>query len=195
MKRRRRGFSLPETMTVMTVTGVMLGVAVPKFGAMMRSNQLEKHTRALAVAIKRTRTLAVSGMIIEEGPPLVRATVAGIRVDTPYRYSVFVDRDGDSTNFNELDVVTVDIPEGPIRIYKPEPGTQVRFEKNGSTTTTRFVIADPDKRQYRSIELTAGGQVRVQPVDETQSSATKQEEPPPDQTSGTNRPARPNGYP
>ena len=162
---------MPEIAVTMSIAAFMTAMAIPRFSSMMRSNQLDDITRTLMQDVKRTRALAAAGKTISEGPPRIRAQFAGIRIDSPYRYSIFIDPDDDSQNVDTIDVHTVDLGEyggeANVRVLYPVPGSQIRFSKDGGTTAVLIVVADLGKHQKRVIEVTAGGQTRVRPYDDT----------------------------
>jgi Tfp pilus assembly protein FimT len=167
----RRGSSMLELLVVVSITGLLAGLALPQVAAQLRESRLNTMTRRLATDIRRTRALAVSGRLISgaSGPSTsVKARVAGIRFDSATRYSVFLDPDEDPGNFNEIDLKTVDLEEidleGNFKITQPVAGTQIRFRRNGSTTVQELVVADPGQNKRRSIVVTAVGQTRIKPI-------------------------------
>lgn len=167
----RRGYSMLELLVVISITGLMAGLALPQVAAQLREGRLNTTTRQVANDLRRARALAVSGRVItaSSGPMAsVKARVAGIRFDSATRYAVFLDPDDDPANFNEVDVKTVDLEqidlEGHLLISQPATGTQIRFRRNGSTGRQELVISDPGQNKRRRIVVTAAGQTRITPI-------------------------------
>lgn len=160
-----RGFSVIELLVVVSIVAIGTALAAPHFATSMRDKKLSAASRALISDIKRTRAVAVSARALSNGQ---RAQAAGLRFDTSTRYAVFIDPDDNAQNMNEIDLETVDLldiaSDGAVRIISPGPGTQLRFRRDGSTTTSYLLIGDPERRKRWQIEVTAAGQVRLEPV-------------------------------
>ena len=169
---RRGGFTVPEMLVVVAILALMAGLAIPKLSEGMRRNKYDKLARNFVRDIRRTRALAATGRVIEMDTTTnaapVRARVAGIRIDSPTRYAIFLDPDTDDSNYNEVDIELIDLeledPTGAMKIQSPAPGTQIRFLRTGSTHTTNIVFMDTETQKMRSITLTAGGQTRVEVI-------------------------------
>jgi type IV fimbrial biogenesis protein FimT len=56
---RQRGFNLLELMVAITVLGVLLGIGVPSFTQMMRTNRLAEQSNSLVAALSYARSEAV----------------------------------------------------------------------------------------------------------------------------------------
>jgi prepilin-type N-terminal cleavage/methylation domain-containing protein len=162
---RTHGFTLPEIMIAVGIAGMLAALAVPRFGDMVHRSRLNGTARSLAADLKQARSLAVTRRVLQPGTDGPRAVQAGLRIDGPTRYALFLDPDDDPTNLNEVDVQLVDLTSidasGGLRIEAPAPGTQIRFDPDGSTTATELVLTSAAGGGSRHIELTGGGQTRV----------------------------------
>lgn len=161
------GFSTAELVVTLGVLSVVSAIAMPRMSEALRANRLNSVSRQVLGDLRRARGLAVSGRTIDEGPPALKIRAAGIRIDTPYRYSVFIDVDDDPENFNEVDVHTIELdkidPQGTLQITKPAAGTRIRLDRRGGTRRTiSVVIEDAGRGRSRQILLTSGGQARLE---------------------------------
>lgn len=163
---KRRGFSLSEMLIALTVISMAGAVTVPMIATMTRESRLNSEARLIIVSLRRARQLAaVSPKVQVASGVEQRARVAGIRFDSPTRYAIFVDPDTDPANFNEVDMETIDLADRDrqqkSRITAPALGSQIRFERNGTTSAATIVVEDSERGRKRIISLTAGGQARL----------------------------------
>jgi len=164
--KRNHGFSVAELAVTLAVFSVVSAVALPRVATVMRSQKINSVARHVLGDLRRARAVAASGRVIDEGPPIRRIKAAGIRIDTPTRYSVYMDLDRDPDNSNDVDIRTVDLadidPEGTLQISEPTAGTKIRFGGDGGTDQTiTFVIENVTEEREREILLTQGGQARL----------------------------------
>ena len=85
-----RGFSLPELLVVTAVAALLLGVALPDLGALLRAQQLRTATNDLFGAIGLARAQAIAR---NERVTMMPRDPGGI--DWTQGWTVFVDRDND----------------------------------------------------------------------------------------------------
>jgi prepilin-type N-terminal cleavage/methylation domain-containing protein len=166
MKQRRRlGFSITELLISVSILSLGAAVTLPTFTKMVRANRLNAEARAFMTTLRRTRGLAAISPNIQLTGSTIRARIAGVRIDSTTRYAIFLDPDTDPTNQNEVDYETFDLTdrdrEQKIRITIPSPGTQIRFDRFGTTSSQTIKIEEVERGLKRVINLTAGGQARL----------------------------------
>jgi Tfp pilus assembly protein FimT len=162
--KKRLGFSLLELVTVMVIITATVAMSVPLFARSARRDDLRKASRGLAADLARSRSLAASGYRTNVSPPWLpgdRTMNAGIVINGPSSYSVFIDKDATS-NGNEITVAVVTLPNF-VTIAAPPAGTEIRFRPNGTVVNvSNVVVTDNQIGLSRTVVLTGGGALRVQ---------------------------------
>ncbi len=87
---RRRGLGLAELLVVLAVTGVLLALGLPNFGAMIARQRLRTAANDLFAAIELTRSQAIA-----RGRRVMMAPLDPAGRDWLQGWAVFVDRNGD----------------------------------------------------------------------------------------------------
>jgi type IV fimbrial biogenesis protein FimT len=109
--KRERGVTLTETLTVITIAGVMLALAMPDMSVLIRRQQLKAISSDLMGALRLTRSEAIA-----RGERVVMAPVDPDGVDWSGGWIVFVDRDGDRRpgGADEIIAVHAQVPAGIV---------------------------------------------------------------------------------
>ena len=164
------GFTLVETMVVLAITAILMGLAVPSMRSMIERNSVNQSVDHLLSSVSFARAEA-----IKRGFPVLLCRSTGAETGTPAcsastdwstGWLVFVDLDGDN-NF--------DSTKGDVLLR-----VQGSLEKNGALTQkihkilqfrptgtlnppTSFTVESPsrDSSVARGVCLTAGGRARV----------------------------------
>ena len=101
-KKAPQGFSLTELLVVSAIAAILLGVAAPNLGALLRAQQLRTATNDLFGAINLARAQAIAR---NESVRLMPRDAAGS--DWTRGWTVFVDRDGDGLPGAGEDILAV----------------------------------------------------------------------------------------
>ncbi len=133
----RRGFTLVETMMVIVLAGMLLGIALPRFREQRRRYQLDTAAHQLAGDLRR-------------------AQVEAIRRNQP----VTVERINDST-YN-IDFVGDRLFEGSVKFSTALSADSVRLAAFGPPTTgARSFVVQRDGAQ-KTVTVSAAGLITVQ---------------------------------
>ena len=97
-----RGFSLPELLTVMAVSAILLGLALPDLGALLSAQQLRAATNDLFGAIGLARAQAIA-----RNEPILLLPRDAQGIDWTQGWTVFADRDGDGLPGAGDDILSV----------------------------------------------------------------------------------------
>ncbi len=101
---RQRGFNLLELMVAITVLGVLLGIGVPSFTQMMRTNRLAEQSNSLVAALSYARSEAVKrGFRVSACPGAGNACTGG--TDWNAGILVFTDDTGTTGTLDGADAV------------------------------------------------------------------------------------------
>ena len=100
--KHQEGFSLPELLTVTAIAAVLLGVALPELGALLRAQQLRTVTNDLfgAIGLARAQAIARNERVLV----LPRDTGGA---DWTQGWTVFADRDGDGLPGPQDDILAL----------------------------------------------------------------------------------------
>lgn len=163
--RYRRGFTVLELVVAVAILAVIAGLAVTAYTRLIERQRLSTATRRVAGVLRQLRSLAVSG---GRHPSLGMSEIrsAGIRLASPTRVVMFVDRDEDAGNGNDAAIGEVDLTEidrqGLIEVAAPAGGQRFTFDREGTVNPGRIEVTDRGSGMTRAIELTAAGQVAIE---------------------------------
>ena len=150
------GFSLPELLVVTAIAAVLLGVALPNLGAMLRAQQLRTATHDLFGAIGLARAQAIAR---NERVLVMPRDAAG--VDWAQGWTVFVDRDGNGVAGAGDDVLAVHeaLPAGVATAFaftSPAAPYYIAYNGAGRSCST----AGSGTARWGTLSLFHGGAVR-----------------------------------
>ena len=151
-----RGFSLPELLVVTAIAAILLGVALPDLGALLRAQQLRTATNDLFGAIGLARAQAIAR---NERVTVMPRDAPG--VDWAQGWTVFVDRDGDAVPGPGDDILAVReaLPDGFAAAFAfTSPAAPYYIAYNGagrSCTATNGGAA-----RWGTLSLFHGGAIR-----------------------------------
>jgi len=155
-RRHRPGFSLVELMVALAVAGVLLGVAAPDLGALLRTQQLKSASGDLFAAIGMARSQALArGQVVK----LLPLDAAG--ADWTRGWRIFVDRDGDGQSGALDDIIAEHgpLPAGLAIAFAftgPAPPYYIAYNGAGrSCKDTNSAAA-----RYGTLSLFHGGAIR-----------------------------------
>jgi type IV fimbrial biogenesis protein FimT len=151
-----RGFSLPELLIVIAVSAVLLSVALPELGAMLRAQQLRTATNDLfgAIGLARAQAIARNEHI------LVLPRDAG-GIDWTRGWTVFADRDGDGLPGAGDDILAVHeaLPVGVTAAFaftSPAAPYYIAYNGAGRSCSTAGNAA----ARWGTLSLFQGGAIR-----------------------------------
>lgn len=152
----RRGFSLPELLTVLAIAAVLLGVALPDLGAMLRARQLRTATDDLfgALGLARAQAIARNERIL-----LLPRDATG--TDWTQGWTVFADRDGDGLPGAGDDILSVHeaLPAGVSAAFAfTSPAAPYYIAYNGAGRSC--AVAGRATARWGTLSLFHGGAVR-----------------------------------
>jgi type IV fimbrial biogenesis protein FimT len=151
---RSAGFSLPELMTVLAIAAVMLALAAPDMGQMIRSHRLKAAVNDLFGAIGLARSEAIT-----RGVTVELAAAGG--ADFSRGWAVFIDRDGDRRPGagDELIMAHGPLPDG-IAVGSTFAGQQdgmyIAYNGGGRSCSDTSSLA----ARWGTLSLFMGGQTR-----------------------------------
>ncbi len=121
--RCRPGFTLPEVLTALTVTAILLSLAIPSFYRQMQTNRIRTQANEIVAGLHHARAAAIRGnhtvMVCESGD--LDACTGG--ADWSLGWIVFVDANGNNRR---------DADEPRLRVHAAAgPGIQVDFNGAG----------------------------------------------------------------
>jgi type IV fimbrial biogenesis protein FimT len=154
--RLKRGFSLPELLIVVAIAGVLLGIALPDLGALLRAQQLRTASNDLFGAIGLARAQAISR---NERIVLMPRDAAG--VDWAQGWTVFADRDGDGAPGAGDDVLAVHeaLPAGVGAAFAfTSPAAPYYIAYNGAGRSCG--AASSASARWGTLSLFHGGAIR-----------------------------------
>jgi type IV fimbrial biogenesis protein FimT len=154
--RSGRGFSLPELLIVTAVAAILLGVALPDLGALLRAQQLRTATNDLFGAIGMARAQAIAR---NERILLVPRDADG--VDWTRGWTVFADRDGDGAAGAGDDILAVHeaLPAGVSAAFAfTSPAAPYYIAYNGAGRSCG--AASSASARWGTLSLFHGGAIR-----------------------------------
>jgi type IV fimbrial biogenesis protein FimT len=154
----RPGFSLPELLTVTAVAAILLGVALPELGALLRAQQLRTATNDLfgAIGLARAQAIARNEHI------LVLPRDAG-GIDWTRGWTVFADRDGDGLPGAGDDILAVHeaLPLGVTAAFAfTSPAAPYYIAYNGAGRSCSWSGAGSAAARWGTLSLFHGGLTR-----------------------------------
>lgn len=160
---KTRGFTLLEVMVVVAIVAIMGTIGIVSFTRMRQKGDMRDASSAILNDLRRARSIAKSGAIPPGSlPPGQRTMQAGIRIQNPTTYTIFVDNDG-LANGTEADLEVVNIQQayGPnFQIVQPAAPAEIRFRRNGTLNlpaNVDVVLQDNYDGSQRTITVTYGG--------------------------------------
>ena len=162
-RRRPRGFSLFEMVTVLAVAGVAAAAAVPAFQRMRDRGRMRTTAKVVAGHIEEAKTIARSGRAGYAGwTDEDRVVQAGIRFRPPDQYELFVDANHQADGAGEEVVTKVKLDSR----YTLRPGTsELRFRRNGTlvdASEIEIALEDEQAGLEWTVSVVYGGRVRVE---------------------------------
>jgi type IV fimbrial biogenesis protein FimT len=151
-----QGFTLTELLVVLAIGAILLAVALPDLGAMLRAQQLRAATGDLFEAIGLARAQAIAR---NERIKLAPRDAAG--ADWSQGWTVFADRDGDGAPGPGDDIIAVHGPLPPGLTFDfgftgPAPPFYIAYNGAGrSCSDTSSAAARPG-----TLSLFHGGAIR-----------------------------------
>lgn len=166
---RSRGFTLIELMITLMVVGVLVGVAVPSFQALMTRNRLVAEINELVGTLQFARSEAVKrgqDVVVCKSATGLTCTTSG---NWEQGWMVFVDVDGDGAYDSGEEIINVvsalsGAAKGDVLSGSGDPVNRVRFNRLGSTPSFgSFKLCGPDNdaRKARQIFIAASGRIRL----------------------------------
>jgi|SRR6185369_442392 type IV fimbrial biogenesis protein FimT len=170
--RRQSGFSLLELMTAVAVLAILLGLGVPSFSQMIRTNRVVADTNALVVALSAARSEAVKrGLptaVCARSAPTSDVCRTGTDNDWGSGWLVFVDAVGTAGVIDVGDEILQRFdaaPSGVSVLTNNRPA--VRFAATGlppsgavdTTFTIRHSVCIGDN--LRTVKITATGRLHT----------------------------------
>ena len=151
----RQGFSLPELLTVLAVSAILLAIAVPDLGALLRIHQLRTATDDLfgAIGLARAQAIARNERIL-----LLPRDPGG--TDWTQGWTVFADRDGDWLPGAGDDILSVHeaLPAGLTAAFAfTSPAAPYYIAYNGAG---RSCGASSGAARWGTLSLFHGGAIR-----------------------------------
>ncbi|MFC5510505.1 GspH/FimT family pseudopilin [Massilia jejuensis] len=155
MRPRRAGFSLAELLIVTAIAALLLGVAVPDLGALLRAQQIRTATNDLfgAIGLARAQAIARNRTVI-----VMPRDAAG--VDWTQGWTVFADRDGDGVPGAADEILAVHgaLPAGVTAAFAfTSPAAPYYIAYNGAG---RSCGAGAGTARWGTLSLFHGGAVR-----------------------------------
>lgn len=131
MIQKQRGLTLLELLTVIVITGLLLGLAIPSFNQLLGRNQLTTATNTLVAALALARSEAVKRSV----RTTLCASADGVDCGGSFGqgWIVFVDPDGNGK---------VDDPQRLVRVYEPLPAGISAAPAGGSISSFVSYAAD-----------------------------------------------------
>jgi type IV fimbrial biogenesis protein FimT len=150
-----QGFTLPELLIVTAIAAILLGVAVPELGALLRAQQLRTATNDLFSAIGLARAQAIAR---NERVLLLPRDAPG--ADWSQGWTVFADRDGDGVPGPKDDILAVHeaLPPGVTAAFAfTSPAAPYYIAYNGAG---RSCNASGGAARWGTLSLFHGGAIR-----------------------------------
>ncbi|MCA9554786.1 MAG: prepilin-type N-terminal cleavage/methylation domain-containing protein [Myxococcales bacterium] len=162
--RTARGFSLLEIVVVISIVGILAGIAIPAFGTLRQKAQLRSAANRLVGDFKEARVLAGSGrQNMPTWPANARVEMAGIRFISPTQYAIFADSDA-TANGNEVLIRVVDITAYNDTFHFLPGPPEVRFRRSGTLVAPPDIdifIRNSSTSDQRTVRVTYGGKVSI----------------------------------
>ncbi|MEQ1557354.1 MAG: GspH/FimT family pseudopilin [Methyloglobulus sp.] len=167
------GFTLMELMITVSIAGILTGLAVPSFNAIIRSSRLTTYTNEFVTALNLARSEAVKrGMSVTVRKIDSFSSTKLVGANWEDGWDVFTDVNSDS-KFAAGDVLIK--TSGGFNASYTLRGSgllanYVRFGPDGASTTGSLVLCDdsdgngvPEANTSRLITLVTTGRVRIMP--------------------------------
>ncbi len=163
-RRHQTGFTLTELAVVVTISAVLLAIAVPSLRAMSRGTELRSTARTLSNDIQRVRSFAVAGQQDFAGWTATQRTrQAGIRFVNATQYALFVDNDTESNGAASEVIVQIKTLADKMQMQCSSP--EIRFERNGTlasgTVDQQITLTDSEYGTSATIRVFYGGKTEI----------------------------------
>ncbi len=158
-------------MIVIAIVGILAALVIPNFARSREFAQLHRATRKIVGVVARARTLAATGKNENYAgwAPTDRTVQSGILI-TATGYQLFVDRnrilDGDEILIEVVDyatIGTIDYAQN-VQLTAPAPGTEIRFDKNGTLSTpsdVNVILRDAGSGVTETVRIAYGGSTKI----------------------------------
>jgi type IV fimbrial biogenesis protein FimT len=153
-----QGFSLPELLTVMAVSAILLGVALPDLGALLSAQQLRAATNDLFGAIGLARAQAIA-----RNEPILLLPRDAQGIDWTQGWTVFADRDGDGLPGAGDDILSVHeaLPAGLTAAFAfTSPAAPYYIAYNGAGRSCSRSATGSAGARWGTLSLFHGGAIR-----------------------------------
>jgi type IV fimbrial biogenesis protein FimT len=155
---REQGFNLIELMVAITVLGVLLGVGVPSFTGIVRSNRATSQTNDLITALNFARSEALKRGHRVSVCPGVSSACSGA-TDWNAGILVFTDDSGTSGDLDVSDVVLQSWPAYQNMMVASGP-TSIMFTPVGAqAATVDLVVSGCTGQQAREVKVELTGRI------------------------------------
>jgi prepilin-type N-terminal cleavage/methylation domain-containing protein len=156
-RRRRRGFTLLELVTVVAVVGVVVALAAPSISDALAANRFQAAARSLVGVTRQARSAAVTRRDVRGIPP----RTVGLRVVSTTRLETFADPDdqddGDEVLMDAFDLAQLDA-SGATVFDAASVGSIVRFDRLGAASAAaRYVLVQRRHGLRRTVTLATSG--------------------------------------
>jgi type IV fimbrial biogenesis protein FimT len=146
LTRRSRGFTLPELMTVLAITGILVSIALPSFSGMIANQRARALSSDLMSSLARVRSEAVKRNTDVVLAPKTGGWEAGWTVAHPTDQSVLLD------SHEKVNGATI---IGPVEVV---------FQSNGRTrgaANVTFDILLENSATHRCVALDLSGRANL----------------------------------
>jgi prepilin-type N-terminal cleavage/methylation domain-containing protein len=160
-RRRPRGFTLLEVVTVVAIVGVVAAVAAPSISAALAANRFQAAARALVGVTRQARGAAITRRDVRGITP----RTVGLRVVSATQLQTFADPDdeddGDEVLMETFDLAGFDATRA-IEFDPAAIGSVVRFDRRGSASAAAtYVLVQRRQGLRRTITLATSGLASV----------------------------------
>lgn len=160
-----------EMLIVVAIIGVIAAVTIPAMTQATDGAKIHGAARMLLAHVAKVRQLAATGRDDPSWNPGDKAVQAGLLIN-PTGYSIYMDKDDDPNNGNEVTLQVVDYTTDAIgntratrvRVVSPVPGTDIRFRRNGTLTSNNdvLVVLQDNGGKEERIRIYYGGTARLE---------------------------------